>query len=154
MNSLEHKINETQQPRFRSEGERRIANTLHTYGIPFVYEQPISLWDNGKKVTLKPDFYLPNLGIFIEYYGRVTNPDYDQRASKKQTLYQNAGHPVVPIYPWNLCENWPDYLFKELHRYAHRSSQTRPSTKQYHQSGIPKSRHPGYNRSSTRKYRA
>lgn len=100
--------------RFRSRGERYIADTLDDYGIPFIYEPKVTVRDNSRIRTLRPDFYLPEFNVFIEYYGRVGNQDYDIRtALKKETYAANNLH-VISLYPWDLIEDWPNYLFERL----------------------------------------
>ena len=74
---LERKVKAEGGQAFRSEGERRIATTLDQYGIPFVYEKMVPVNDNGNIRTLRPDFYLSEFNLYIEYYGRVGNQDYD-----------------------------------------------------------------------------
>ena len=114
LGELEKKIKAEGSQAFRSEGERRIAATLNQYGIPFVYEKKVPVYDNGKIRTLRPDFYLPELNLYIEYYGRVGNQDYDLRTAKKQAAYAANNMNVIPLYPWDLLENWPNYLFDRL----------------------------------------
>ena len=84
---LEEKIRTQTADRFRSRGERHIAGTLDDYGIPFIYEPRVTVNDNGKTRTFRPDFYLPEFNLYIEYYGRIGNQDYDLRTSKKQAAY-------------------------------------------------------------------
>jgi hypothetical protein len=111
---LEGKIGKATGNRFRSEGERRIAATLDQYGIPFVYEQKVTVNDNGKTRNLRPDFYLPEHDSYIEFYGRVGNQDYDLRTAKKKAAYAANNINVIPLYPWDLLEDWPNYLFNRL----------------------------------------
>ena len=123
---LEDKVRESATHQFRSEGERRIAATLDKYGIPFIYEQKVTLNDNGRIRTFRPDFYLPEFNLYIEYYGRVGNQDYDTRTAKKQTAYAANNINVVSIYPWDLIQDWPNYLFERLPTSPNQRSQTPP----------------------------
>jgi len=111
---LEDKVSRNASGRFRSEGEKRIAAALDQYGIPFVYEQKVTVNDNGKIRTLRPDFYLPEFNLYIEYYGRVTNHDYDIRTAKKKAAYAANKLHVISLYPWDLIQDWPNYLFERL----------------------------------------
>ena len=99
---------------FKSEGERRVARTLDQYGIPYIYEQPVRIKVNEKIRNFRPDFYLPQHNVYIEYYGRAGNNDYDLRTRTKQTAYAANNLNVISIYPWTLCENWPKYLLDRL----------------------------------------
>jgi hypothetical protein len=114
--ALEERIRTENQTadRFRSRGERHIAGTLDDYGIPFIYEPRVTVNDNGKNRTLRPDFYLPEFNLYIEYYGRVGNQDYDIRTAIKKAAYAANNLHVISLYPWDLIQDWPDNLFKRL----------------------------------------
>jgi len=111
---LEERVRTQTADRFRSRGERHIAGTLDDYGIPFIYEQRVSVNDNGKIRILRPDFYLPEFNLYIEYYGRVGNQDYDIRTAIKKAAYAANNLHVISLYPWNLIQDWPNYLFERL----------------------------------------
>ena len=99
---------------FKSEGERRVAQVLDQYGIFYVYEQPVKINVKGTVRTFRPDFYLPRLNVYIEYFGRAGNSDYDQRTRYKKSAYATKGLHVISVYPWTLCQNWPQYLLQQL----------------------------------------
>ncbi len=50
---------------------------------------------------IRPDFYLPELDVYIEYWGMDT-PQYKMNMYKKQTLYQQEGKRLVSVYPADL----------------------------------------------------
>lgn len=99
--------------KLKSAGERQIAETLDTYGIPYLYEATIRVDDNGRLRRLRPDFYLPNQDLVVEYFGRAGNRDYDERTRKKLTLYHRNAIDILAVYPWTLHDDWPNHL---LHR--------------------------------------
>lgn len=111
---LEDTIRNQETTRFRSQGEQYIANTLNDYSIPFVYEPKVAIKDNDKIRILRPDFYLPEFNVFIEYYGRVGNQDYDIKTELKKAAYAANNLNVISLYPWDLIEDWPNYLFERL----------------------------------------
>ena len=132
--SLDKLIKNPQTDRFRSEGERRIAETLNQYGIPYLYEAPINLYASGKMSRFLPDFYLPTHNVYVEYYGRVGNRDYDARTTAKTKAYSANGLHVIPLYPWDLVHEWPDSFMRTLNRYSqhgpyptHAQPSSRPS---------------------------
>jgi DNA helicase-4 len=85
---LENKISTPNQ--FKSAGERKIAEVLDKYGISFKYESPIIITDNDKKQRIwYPDFYLPQFGIYLEFYGFNGNYDYDNSRLIKEQVYRN-----------------------------------------------------------------
>ena len=54
----------------KSYGEMDIANFLAFNGINYVYEQPYKIdTNNAEYGQYKPDFYLPDYDIYIEYFG-------------------------------------------------------------------------------------
>jgi hypothetical protein len=92
---------------FKSEGERRIAQVLNQYGIPFIYEPKLPVIDDGVTRNLVPDFFLPAKNLFIEFYGRAGNAEYDRRVLWKESVYASNGISVLALYPWDLCHDWP-----------------------------------------------
>ncbi len=50
---------------------------------------------------IRPDFYLPELDVYIEYWGMDT-PQYKMNMYKKQTLYQQEGKRLISIYTKDL----------------------------------------------------
>ena len=48
--------------------------------------------------AIRPDFYLPELDVYVEYWGMDT-ADYKIGMLKKQQLYQQEGKRLVSIYP-------------------------------------------------------
>jgi len=85
--------------RFRSIGEKKIAETLRDYGIRFRYEPKLTL----EGITLHPDFYLPDHDVYIEFWGMENvNKSYRNKRRKKMELYQRNGIRVISIYPHQL----------------------------------------------------
>ena len=121
---LEDKVSEKTSDKFRSEGERRIAATLDQYGIPFVYDQPVALRYQDRTRAFRPDFYLPEFNLYIEYYGRVGNQNYDLRTTDKQTAYAANNLDVISLYPWNLIQDWPNCLLNRLRHPPSQSDQS------------------------------
>jgi len=141
---LEDKTRGTVSDTYRSDGERRIAATLEQYAIPFVYEQPVRIQANGRTKTLRPDFYLPEFNLYIEYFGRVGNQDYDLRTAEKQAAYAAKNLNLLPVYPWDLIQDWPNYLLDRLRKPPYQKAWTENPTKHYLAAT------PSYRRTSTR----
>ncbi len=123
--NLEHMLEREVCPQFRSEGERRIATTLNAYGIGYEYERPVVVDDQGITRTLYPDFFLPEFNLYIEYYGRVGNQDYDLRTAKKKAAYAANNLNVISLYPWDLLHDWPNYLLDQLRTPLSETTRTR-----------------------------
>ncbi len=85
--------------RVRSKSERQIANWLTDHGLRFKYEKPLRLG----KVTLHPDFFLTDYGVYVEYWGLAdSDSEYDQVRQTKLRLYRRHGICVVSLYPRHL----------------------------------------------------
>lgn len=78
----------------QSDGERLIADYLNTKGISFRYDERIRLIDG---YAIRPDFYLPEFDLYIEYWGMDTL-DYKIGMMKKQKLYQLEGKKLISLY--------------------------------------------------------
>lgn len=82
----------------QSDGERRIADWLAAHGIVYRYDAKFRIIG---EFQIRPDFYLPELDVYIEYWGLDT-PQYKMSMYKKQTLYQQEGKRLVSVYPADL----------------------------------------------------
>lgn len=95
-------INKTVEARdgtvVQSVGERRIAEWLTDHGIAYRYDAKFRII---AEFQIRPDFYLPELDVFIEYWGLDT-PQYKMSMYKKQTLYQQEGKRLISVYPQDL----------------------------------------------------
>ena len=125
---LEYRLEKEQPARFKSEGERRIATTLHEYGIRYEYEQPLGVREKAALRTVYPDFFLPEFNLYIEYYGRVGNQHYDLRTAKKQAAYAANNLNVISLYPWDLIHDWPNYLLDQLRTPLSETTRTRETS--------------------------
>lgn len=82
----------------QSEGERRVADWLTAQGLTYRYDAKFRLI---AEFQIRPDFYLPELDIYIEYWGMDT-PQYKMSMYKKQMLYQQEGKRLISVYPQDL----------------------------------------------------
>jgi hypothetical protein len=115
--NLENLIGEKGAPNFKSQGERRIAYFLEDNSIRYQYEPGLLVNSGDKKPRIwYPDFYLPEFGTYIEYFGLAGEQNYDQGIRKKKEVYSAIGLDVIPIYPWNFCEDWQQYIMKEVEK--------------------------------------
>ena len=78
----------------QSDGERRIADYLNAHSIAFRYDERFRIVDG---CAIRPDFYLPELDVYIEYWGMDT-ADYKIGMLKKQKLYQQEGKRLVSLH--------------------------------------------------------
>jgi len=82
----------------QSEGERRVAEWLTEHGLSYRYDAKYRVIG---EFQIRPDFYLPEVDVYIEYWGLDT-PQYKMSMYKKQTLYQQEGKRLVSVYPKDL----------------------------------------------------
>ncbi|MDO3377602.1 HEAT repeat domain-containing protein [Geoalkalibacter halelectricus] len=79
----------------QSDGERLICEALHAERIRYRYDERFRILDG---YAIRPDFYLPEFDVYIEYWGMDT-ADYKIGMLKKQQLYQQQGKRLVSLYP-------------------------------------------------------
>ncbi len=79
----------------QSDGERCIADWLAQNAIAYRYDERIRILDG---YAIRPDFYLPEYDVYIEYWGMKTH-DYKIGMLKKQKLYQQQGKRLISLYP-------------------------------------------------------
>jgi RNase P subunit RPR2 len=79
----------------QSDGERRIADWLADHGIAYRYDERFRILSGH---AIRPDFYLPEFDVYVEYWGMDT-ADYKIGMLKKQQLYQLEGKRLVSVHP-------------------------------------------------------
>ena len=82
----------------QSKGERRIADWLKAHDIPYRYDDKFQIIQG---YAVRPDFYLPQLDAYLEYWGLDTT-DYKIGMLLKQKLYQQEGKKLISLYPRDL----------------------------------------------------
>ncbi len=89
----------------KSHGEKVIANALFEHGLDYAYERN-RRW-NG--INYRPDFTLSlpgGVGVVIEYFGMIGDPDYDEQATAKREYWATqAGWHLLEYYPQDLAES-------------------------------------------------
>lgn len=105
----------------KSIGERRIADYFQRNNIKYVYEHEA----RGKGLFFdykisNPDFYLPDYGVYVEYWGLVDADDnwtrtrYVRDMKRKMAIYHRNNIKFISLYPRNL-ENL-DWIFRTKFR--------------------------------------
>ena len=84
----------------RSLSELCIANWLYANRIPFEYERkvyfPIS------RESAHCDFYLPDHGVYIEFWGLSGDKNYEHYKRCKENNYTSNAIPLISLYPSDL----------------------------------------------------
>ena len=96
----------------QSRGEKRIGDWLSCKRIEYVYDERYRI---AGDVSIRPDFYLPEFDLYIEYWG-MQEQDYLARKSEKRFLYQRAGKKLISL-DWRDLENIEAILEEKLSRY-------------------------------------
>ena len=105
----------------RSKAERIIADYLTQQKVIYQYESQART--NGwliKSRISRPDFYLPQYNLYVEYWGLVDSPDRRTRNNYVRTMrwkmaqYHKNNVPFVSIYPSNLSNL--NYYFRRKFR--------------------------------------
>jgi hypothetical protein len=109
--SLEAKVEDTLYP-YKTKEHKIIADTLSQYGIPFFYQQPTLVVENGKKMIEFADFFLPSYqGLAIDYIIESHSAIY----RRKKNIYQENSIPAILVSRKDLAR--PDFnrsLYKTL----------------------------------------
>ncbi len=99
----------------RSNSERVIADYFSRSGIRYVYEHPaMNRW--GSRRISRPDFYLPDYGVYVEDWGLVNLPNnsarlrYGRSRRWKMGQYHRNGINFISLYPNEL--NNLDAIFR------------------------------------------
>jgi hypothetical protein len=98
----------------KSIGEKTIADYLCGKGIRYYYESPAYTLD--RQFISKPDFYLPDYDVYLEYWGmlEVANPrkraEYVESMNWKLDKYARNNIKIISLYQEDL-----DDLNKTLH---------------------------------------
>lgn len=92
---LQKKIRAKDGTWVQSDGERLICEALDAERIRYRYDERFRTLDG---YAIRPDFYLPEFDVYIEYWGMDT-ADYKIGMLKKQKLYQQQGKRLISLYP-------------------------------------------------------
>lgn len=102
----------------RSYGEKLVADYFFKSNIRYEYEEPA--WSRRGRRISRPDFYLPDFDVYVEYWGMADVDDTDKKEQYiksmkwKMAKYRQNGIKFVSIYRDNL--NDLDWIFKAKFR--------------------------------------
>lgn len=77
----------------QSDGERIIADFLAQQDIDFRYDERVQIIEG---YAVRPDFYLPEFDVYLEYWGMNTTK-YKIGMLKKREIYQQQGKRLVSL---------------------------------------------------------
>ncbi|MFH1664073.1 MAG: hypothetical protein ABH986_04680 [archaeon] len=88
----------------QSQGEKLIADFLDKHYISYDYDKVMTLkgtesdFRGHTKKWIRPDFYLTEFNIAIEYWGLKNDPDYDYRMDSKLRLYKESKTQLIQVF--------------------------------------------------------
>ena len=94
----------------KSKGEKTIADYFLTHNIAYQYERPAytdEFWLFSERIS-KPDFFLPNYNVYVEYWGLLNAKDYRTRTFYRKSMahkmkqYESNNIRYISLYPDNL----------------------------------------------------
>lgn len=113
-----HDLRTLQGERVKSMGELQVANYLYCQGIQYQYETAYEIdTATASNRQYQPDFYLPQYGIYIEYYGidrkGRTPPFIDQEKYKssmqwKKQLHEKNATKLIELFHYQRTEGTLD----------------------------------------------
>lgn len=96
----------------QSKGEKRIGDWLAKNAIAYEYDERMIIAGDTR---IRPDFYLPEFDLYIEYWGMNT-PEYVDNMKKKQFLYKREGKKLISL-SYRDFDNLEELLQLKLSRY-------------------------------------
>jgi len=77
----------------QSQGEKRIGDWLTAHHIDYRYDERMMVAGGDR---IRPDFYLPEFDLYIEYWGMNT-PEYMESRRRKMVLYQREKKKLISL---------------------------------------------------------
>lgn len=87
----------------KSGGERILANYFYRNKIRYEYEKAVT--EDSGRIISRPDFYLPDYDVYVEYWGMADTEDskerreYTKSMEWKRARYRENGIKFISIYP-------------------------------------------------------
>jgi len=97
----------------QSKGEKRIGDWLEKKGIAYRYDERMTI---AGGLRIRPDFYLPEFDLYIEYWGMNT-PEYVANMRNKQFLYQRERKKLISL-SYRDFDRLEQLLKEKLSRYV------------------------------------
>lgn len=116
--TLDDKVDKNLYP-FESKEHKAIVDTLNSYGIPFLYKQPMLVIQNGQRMLEYADFFLPTYnGLAIDYIIESNSGVF----RRKKNVYQDNQIPAVLVGKKDIRKpNWQSQLYSKLQQVYHRN---------------------------------
>ena len=95
---------------FMSGPEEQVSDYLTELGLHWIYQAPVFIYDDKERPRVwTPDFYIPDLGGYLEVCGsELFNYSY------RRKVYNRNGFPVVFIHFYKEKGKWKKYLVRKI----------------------------------------
>lgn len=92
--------------------EKEVARYLHSINLHWIFEHPIFIQDErGRPRVWTPDFYLPELGTYIEVCGK------DRKCySYREKIFKKNRVRTIFIHQFKDGDSWKKFLVREISR--------------------------------------
>ena len=92
--------------------EKEVSEYLHSISLYWIFEHPIFVLDERNRPRVwTPDFYLPELGIYIEVCGKNRECySYREKVFKKNRVR------IIFIHQFKDGDSWKKFLVREILR--------------------------------------
>jgi len=92
------------------DSEKQVAAYLRELDLWWIYEFPVFVYDEKKRPRVwTPDFYIPNIGMYIEVCG---SEKFDYKYREK--IYKKNGYHVVFVHLYKEEKKWKSFLVKRI----------------------------------------
>lgn len=106
---------------YDSKGEKQIAEYFERKNIKFYLHPVIKLQKTFwifqppfMKIKIRPDFFLPEYNVFVEYWGMIEDSEYKKKQFDfKKKLYFDNSIDFISLYPKNLQGDNLDWVFTQ-----------------------------------------
>lgn len=106
------RLRTTDEVAVQSRGEKRIGDWLAARNIRYEYDERMTVAGDRR---IRPDFYLPEFDLYIEYWGMNT-PEYIANMQEKKFLYQREGMKLISL-SYKDFDRLEELLEEKLSRY-------------------------------------
>jgi len=97
-----------------TESERQVSEYLNKLELDHIFQFPVFVYDDKNRPRVwSPDFYIPELGMYVEVQGsKDVNYDY------RKTIYKKNGIPIIFIHFFKDEEKWKNYFIVTMKEFA------------------------------------
>jgi hypothetical protein len=109
-------------PPYETKDELKVGRMLDRYGIPFFYQQPTIIYNEGMNEIWKPSFTLYSYGGAVVDYVAGTGEEHQEQRLSRDKIYRYNQIPAAVLGPKDLEKsNWDEDLYTKLEQLYQRA---------------------------------